>query len=609
MLDDMTILPLLLALAGAADPHSLGNPEVVRPTHLSLDLDLRFAEKSIRGRCDLTLAYPSGRSAARELDLDTRGLAIDAVTDARTGRTLAHRLDAAVPLLGQRLRITLPLPRPRVVRVSYHTAPDATALQWLEPRQTTSGAMPFLFTQSETIHARTWIPTVDSPGVRTTYDATVHVPPGMVAVMSAESVAANPARGLFRFRMPQAIPSYLIALAAGEVVFRPLSPRTGVYAEPAVVERAAREFVDVEKMMKAAEALYGPYRWGRWDTVVLPPSFPFGGMENPRLTFATPTIIAGDRSLVNVLAHELAHSWSGNLVTNATWNDFWLNEGFTRYFESRIVEALYGPEVADMQMLLGQRSLRAEVEQLSKEHPDDTRLHLDMAGRDPDDATNSIAYEKGANLLRMLEKRFGRERFDLFLNRYFAAHAFQSVTTATFVDFLKADLFKGDADAWRAAGVSDWIDGRGIPATMDVPRSAAFERTKAAAEAFTASGAMDAVHADWTTPEWLDFLANLPKDLSVAQMTALDDRFHLTQSGNSEILFGWLRHAIRSNYEPAYARLEEFLTHQGRMKFVRPLFGAMQENEKTRDLARRIYEKARPTYHPLAVQSVDAILK
>jgi aminopeptidase N len=605
----MTLSALVLALATTApavDIHSQGNPAEARPTHLSLDLTVRFEDKTMAGVTVLTVAYPKG--PADHLDLDTRDLKVKKVTDAATGKALVFSLEPAVPHLGQRLRITLPRPNPRRVRVEYETSPQASALQWLEPRQTTSGKLPFLFTQSEAIHARTWIPTQDSPGVRVTYDAVVRVPAGMVAVMSAAHAADQREKGIFRFRMAQPIAPYLIALAVGEIAFKPVSARTGVYAEPGVVEKAAWEFTDVEKMVKVTEGLYGPYRWGRWDTIVLPPSFPFGGMENPRLTFATPTIIAGDRSLVAVLAHELAHSWSGNLVTNATWSDFWLNEGYTTYIENRIVEALYGKEVAEMQVLLGQRELHEFVDD-PKTKPEDTVLHIKLEGRDPDDGMSTIAYDKGANLLRMLEHRFGRPRFDAFLRRYFDSHAFQSITTAQSLEFMKRDLFKGDEALWKEVGVEQWVYGPGIPPTLFVPTSDRFQKTRAAAEAFAKTGALDGVRKEWVTPEWLDFLNNLPRELTREQLAELDRRFAFSASGNSEIRFAWLMHVVRNAYEPAYTSLEEFLTRQGRRKFLRPLYQAMEENPKTRELARTIYTKARPTYHPISVATVDAILK
>jgi len=600
-------LILLALLIAAADVHSLGNPEIARPAHVALDLSLDFERRVVAGSAALDLIYPAGPDKARHLDLDTRDLTIESVTAG--GRALVFKLEPAVPNLGQRLRITLPAPPPTKVAIRYRTGPDASALQWLGPRQTTSGRMPFLFTQSQAIHARSWIPIVDSPGVRVTYDAVIRAPKGMQVVMSAEHGKHDTAAGVFRFRMPHPIPPYLIALAAGELEFRPLSDRTGVYAEPAVVERAAAEFADVETMVRVTEKLYGPYAWARWDTIVLPPSFPFGGMENPRITFATPTILAGDKSLVGLLAHELAHSWSGNLVTNATWSDFWLNEGTTTYIENRIVEELYGKEVAEMQVLLGQRELHEQVSD-PKTLPADTRLHVDLAGRDPDDGMTSVPYDKGANLLRRLEKHFGRARFDAFLRGWFDSHRFRSVTTGTFVDALRKDLFEGDDAAWRELEIEEWVYQPGIPSNMIVPVSKRFERTRAAALAFARDGSLDLVEKDeWVTTEWLDFLNNLPKAMTAEQMEALDRRFAFSRSGNSEILFAWLVHAVRNTYEPAFPALEDFLTRQGRRKFVRPLYQAMEDNPKTRDRARRIYARARPTYHPITTASIDAILK
>jgi aminopeptidase N len=597
---------LLLALLLAADVHSLSNPAAARPRHVSLDLSLDFDRRVVAGTATLEVDYPGETGQTRHLDLDTRGLTIEAITAG--GKPLEYVLEPEVPNIGRRLRITLPAPPPRTVAIRYRTSPDASALQWLDPAQTTSGKMPFLFTQGQAIHTRSWIPLADSPGVRVTYDAVVRAPKGMRVVMSAEHGKHDEAAGVFRFRMPHAIPPYLIALAAGEIGFRALSDRTGVYAEPAVLDRAAAEFVDVEKMVQVAEKLYGPYAWGRWDTIVLPPSFPFGGMENPRITFATPTILAGDKSLVGLLAHELAHSWSGNLVTNATWSDFWLNEGTTTYIENRIVEELYGREVAEMQQLLGQRELKEAVAD-PKTKAEDTRLHIDLAGRDPDEGMTAIAYDKGANFLRLLERHFGRAKFDAFLRRWFDTHRFQSVTTSDFEAALRKDLFAGDDDAWAALEVDEWIHRPGIPANIVVPSSARFDRTKAAAEAFAKTGATDAVRKDWVTTEWLDFLANLPKTMTAEQMAELDRKFAFSRTGNSEILFAWLMHAVRNSWEPAYPALERFLTAQGRRKFLRPLYQAMEDNPKTQEMARRIYARARPTYHPISAASIDAILK
>jgi aminopeptidase N len=429
-----------------------------------------------------------------------------------------------------------------------------------------------------------------------TYEATVRVPAGLLAVMSAENPTGTNAEGVYRFRMPQPIPSYLLALAAGDLAFRSLGRNCGVYAEKPVVEAAAWELADTQKMIDAAEELYGPYRWGQYDILVLPPSFPFGGMENPRLTFATPTILAGDRSLVNLVAHELAHSWSGNLVTNATWNDFWLNEGFTVYFERRIMEAVYGREYSEMLARLGMQDLVQIVEELGKDSPD-THLLLDLAGRDPDDAANKLAYEKGYFLLRLVEETVGRAAFDAFLRDYFDRHAFQSMTTTAFVAELKR--------AFPSLEVDRWVNGPGIPADVPKVQSEAFEKVEEQVRAFERGAPMET--AKWSTHEWIHFLRHLPHLLTPEQMAKLDAQFKFTDSGNSEILHEWLLQAIENRYQPAYGAMERFLLRQGRRKFLKPLYEKLAKTDI--ESARAIYAKARPTYHAVSRGTIDGILK
>ncbi len=587
------------------DPHSYGNSHEVCPSHLALELTLDFTQRRIDGRCDLTLAWL--QPDVTHIDLDTRDLTITAVTD-HEGHPLSYELGPPHPFMGSRLRIHLP-ERQETVRMIYHTHADAAALQWLTPAQTTSEQLPFLFTQSQAILARTWIPCMDSPGVRTTYDAVVTVPPGMTAVMGAHHETHEPEHGRFRFTMPYAIPAYLIALAAGELAFRAISDRTGVYAEPAVLERAAWECADMDHMIQAAEALYGPYRWGRWDTIILPPSFPFGGMENPMLTFATPTILAGDRSLVSLMAHELAHSWSGNLVTNATWGDFWLNEGFTTYFERRIVEALYGNDLAEMQWLLGQRTLAHTIDRLTPAEPEFTKLRMNLDTRDPDDAFSELPYEKGANFLRVLENHFGRPAFDTFLQQYFEDHAFENMTTSRFLELIRDRLFHGDVTEWETLRIHDWIDQPGAPDNMIIPNSNHFEQTRAAANTFMSEGQLPTPASDtWATAEWLDFLHSLPENIALDKLQQLDEAFRLSQSGNAEILYAWLAVCIRNTYEPAFPVVEDFLCRQGRRKFLHPLYGALWANPHSRDLAVAIYRRARPGYHPIAVATIDGIV-
>ncbi len=587
------------------DPHSFSRPAEVAVRHLDLDLEVDFAERRLSGSATLTLERND--PAARTLRLDTRDLEIIAVHLDGRAEAVKFTMAQAVPIFGQALDIALD-PETRSVRIDYRTRPEAGALQWLTPAQTAGGKSPFLFTQSQAILARSWVPCQDSPGVRMTYRATIRAPKGLLALMSASNPTSRSADGIYRFEMTQPIPSYLLALAVGDLEFRALGGRSGVYAEPSVVARAAWELADTEKMIAAAERLYGPYRWGRYDVLVLPPSFPFGGMENPRLTFATPTILAGDRSLVALVAHELAHSWSGNLVTNATWNDFWLNEGFTNYFESRIMEALYGRDYSEMQAQLSQR----ELEQFVRETGEDSRetwLFGDLAGRDPDDAPGPIVYDKGYFFLRHLEEAVGRERWDRFLKSYFERHAFQSMTTRRFVDYLQQNLLD-DAAAARKVGIQAWIYGPGLPAGAANPSSPALGKVDVELARFAAGAPAESlVTAGWVTQQWQHFLRNLPPATDAATLAALDAAFHFSASGNAEVLSDWFQRSITARYAPAYPALERFLLSVGRRKFIAPLYGALAKTPEGLAMAKRIYLQARPGYHPLTQAAIDALLR
>lgn len=600
----------------ARDIHSFARPDEARVTHVALDLVADFAGKVLRGSATLDLARTTD---ARQVVLDTRGLDISAIT-AADGRPLPFAMGASQPILGAPLTVELPADVRRII-VRYATRPDAGALQWLSPAQTAGKRHPYLFSQGQAILTRTWIPTQDSPGIRQTYEARITVPAELRAVMSAEQLTpegrapegrANGAVRTFEFALRQPVPPYLIALAVGDIAFRPIGARTGVYAEPSVVDSAAREFADVERMVEAAEQLYGPYRWGRYDLLVLPPSFPFGGMENPRLTFATPTVLAGDRSLVSLVAHELAHSWSGNLVTNATWSDFWLNEGFTTYFENRIMERLYGADVATMLRGLQRQELDAQIAGFGADTTQ-SLLYLNLEGKDPDDGMTQVAYDKGAALLRLLEETVGRERWDAYLRGYFDRNAFQPMTTERWLADLQTHLVRGDASIAQQVqdvGLERWIRGAGIPANFPMPASDRFAKVEAQARAFTRGTAPGSlVTTGWITQEWQHFLASLPDTMTTAQMTALDRQFRFTQSGNSEVLFAWLRKGIAARYEPSMPALERFLTTQGRRKFIRPLFQDLMQSPWGTTFARRVYATARPLYHPVTSGSVDAIVK
>jgi len=600
--------------ATVTDAHSYANTDAFRTAHLALDLQADFDRKRLVGHVDLTIDRI--QPAARELVLDTRALKISRV-ELLDGKpvVLDYALGAEDKTLGAPLRIRLPgrLPSERFkVRVTYETSPQASGLQWLTAAQTAGKKHPFLFSQSQAIHARSWIPLQDTPLIRLTYEARIRTPRELLAVMSAANDPETPRGGDYRFEMPQAVPSYLIALAIGDLRFKAIGPRTGVYAEPPVLEAAAWEFADTEQMLITCERLFGPYRWGRYDLLILPPSFMWGGMENPRLSFITPTVLAGDRSLVSLIAHELAHSWSGNLVTNATWESVWLNEGFTTYLERRIIEAIYGPNRRAMEDVLGMQSLQRDMAAL-KEAGDEalTKLAVNLRGRDPDDGFSDVAYEKGRFFIGFLESRLGREALDEFLRGYFEHFAFRSVTTDDFRAYLREHVLDRPNAKVTLAEVNAWIDGPGLPDTVVMPQSDAFTVVDAARSEWL-QGKRTAKQLDtasWTTHQWLHFLDNLPATTTAAQLAELDAAFDLTNSKNSEIAHSWFKNAIRAQYEPAYPKLEAYLTTIGRRKLVKDLYEELAKTPSGKQRAQAVFRIAKPMYQIPLVEQLEEILR
>jgi len=597
--------------AVVTDPHSFSRPSEVRVTHVMLDLTLDFDAEVVSGRATLLFERVD---ADAPLVLDTQALDVRSVTGADDSpRTFD--LGEPVGRLGRPLTIQLEADDTEV-SVEYATTDEGEALQFLGPEQTAGGEHPFLFTQGQAILTRSWIPLQDSPGVRVTYDATIVAPRPLSVLMSAGSRAgpldmaraevARPDLAVWRFRMDQPIPSYLIALAAGELEERALSGRCSMWAEPDLIAAAADEFAENEAMVAAAEKLFGPYRWGRYDVLVLPPAFPYGGMENPTLTFLTPTAIAGDRSLVSIIAHELAHSWSGNLVTNATWSDFWLNEGFTVYFERRIMEELYGERRVAMERLLDFRGLERQLAELE---PWQTVLHVDLDGHHPDDGFSGVPYQKGALVLHRLEELFGREKLDRFLTAWFDEHAFTSQTTASWVAFLQSELFDAEPELAAQFDLDVWLEQPGLPPDAPRPVSDALDLVDAELRSLAAGTAPGELATDgWVTQQWLRFLDGLAEDLSPDDMAALDDAFGFGSSGNNEILSSWLKLGIRHGYSALDERLEKFLMNVGRRKFLMPLYKELCSTASGRERAQAIYANARPRYHAVSAVSLDAVV-
>lgn len=586
----------------APDPHSYGRPEEARVRHVGIALAVDFARRVLEGVATLELEVADG---VTEVVLDTRRLAIRSVADG-TGAPLAYRLAEEDALLGAALTVTLPRGVTKIA-VAYATAPDAEALQWLDPGQTAGGAQPFLFTQGHAIQSRSWLPIQDSPGVRVTYDARITVPIPLVAVMSAErlGVTATDVVASYHFLMREPIPAYLIALAVGELASRDVGERTAVFAEPGQIAAAAHELGELERMVEAAESLIGPYLWGRFDVVVMPRSFPYGGMENPRLVFASPSLIAGDRSLTTVIVHELAHAWAGNLVTNATWNDFWINEGTTVYLELRLNELLWGEERASLLRSWGHRELSAEVERAGQAAPD-TRLRYEMTGRDPAEGVTVIPYLKGAAFFWALEAHVGRARLDTWMKGWFRRRAFQSVTTATLLADLREHLFAG---ATPPMDLDRWVDAPGLWDEAAPPPSALEARVDAAARGVLAGEDPCAIDtALWTPQAWRMFLATLlAAKPAPSLIAALDAAFGLSSSRNCEVLTPWLRLQIHAQMEASAPQVEAFLSAQGRMKYLRPLYTELLASAWGAPIAKRAFEAARPGYHALVRAGLDRL--
>jgi leukotriene-A4 hydrolase len=588
------------------DAHSYANLNKIRTKHLHLDLDVDFEKQIVYGVARHEMTNFGSDTAI----FDIKALNIQKVT---IGKDKEVETDFMIgemdELLGQPLYVKIKN-NTTFVNIYYSTTEKTEAIDWLPPSLTAGKEHPFMYTQGQAILTRSWIPLQDIPANRITYSADVTVPKDLLALMSAENPKEKNEQGKYHFEMRQPIPCYLIALAAGDIAYKNLGSNCGVYSEPSILADCAYEFVDLPKMMTAAEKIYGKYQWEQYDLLMLPYSFPFGGMENPRLTFANPTLIAGDRSMVSVIAHELAHSWSGNLVTNATWDDFWLNEGFTVYFENRIMEEIYGKEVADMLALIEFQELKNEIKTIKRgDFPEDTHLKLELDGRSPDEGMTSIAYVKGAFFLKTLEQKVGRELFDEFINSYFSNFAFKTLTTKTFEDYLNKHLLEPNKISFNT---QEWLYKAGLPKNCIQIESPRFKQVHKLADEFAKGKDIfknkKITRDTYITQEWLAFIRRLPAKIDPILLRQLDKKLNFKSWGNSEIMAEWYVLGIHSNYKDIRPEMKKFLTKVGRRKFLAPIYEALSKRQEDLDWARVLFEEAKSNYHFVSKSTVKEIL-
>ncbi len=587
------------------DPHSYSNFHEVIVKHVDFDLNVDFGKKQIFGEASYKI---ENLTNSKKIIFDTKKLNIKKVTINESEEPTKFELGKYDSVFGQPLVVHIE-PETKIVNITYTTSKDADALQWLEPENTTDGKQPFLFSDSQPIMGRSWYPIQDNPGVRQTYTVNLKTQPGLMAIMSGKNAKEKSEDGTYKIVMEQPIPSYLIAIAVGDFEYQSLGPRSGIYAESSIIEKAAYEFGEVEEFMDAAERLYGPYRWDDYNIVIMPRSYPMGGMENPRINFYTPTVISGDRTLLSLLAHELAHSWSGNLVTNANWNDLWINEGFTSYLEHRIMEEVYGREYQQMLAQLDQQNLHHVLGRLKgREHL--TKLHLNLSGIDPEGNSGLVAYEKGTFFLTLIEETIGREKLDKFLRKYFDNYAFETMTSQKFLAYLREHLIKGDQELEKKLKLDEWVYGTGVPDNMIIVKSPEFEKVDNELNKWkSGTSATNLNVKGWTTHHWLHFIRGLDWDMNESQLTDLDKAFDFTNSGNNEILHAWLLRVVHNKYQPAYFKLEEFLSTIGRRKFLRPLYNKLAETPENFEVGKQLYNQYGFIYHNTARMVIDEIFE
>ncbi|XP_054153154.1 leukotriene A-4 hydrolase-like isoform X2 [Oppia nitens] len=600
------------------DANSFARPDLSRVSHISWKAFINFDDQIIEATVDLTVDKQN--ETIDELFLDTTQLSIFDVRNGETNEQLSYELSPSVAVFGSKLTVKLPPKKRSIIRIDYRTSNKASALQWLKPEQTAGKRQPYLFSQCQAIYCRSIIPCQDTPAVKTPYDATVVVPKDVVVLMSAMRVESGSwhqsDKGMtkeYRFEQKIAIPSYLMAIVAGDLVSKRIGPRSHVWSEPEVIDQCAYEFANTEKFITTAENIVGPYVWGIYDLLVLPPSFPFGGMENPCLTFVTPTLLAGDRSLDVVVAHEIAHSWTGNLVTNKNWGNFWLNEGFTRFLEMKIVGRLNGGEPnRQFNAIGGLKALKFEIEAMGEQN-NYTKLMIDPRGVDPEDAFSSVPYEKGHTFLFYLEQLLGGPQvFEPFLKSYINHFKYQSIETNDFKEYLE-NYFKDKTDILSKVEWDLWLHSTGMPPIIpDYDKSLSKMCTELTNKWINANdnnlsefklsdiSSMNPMQVK----EFLSQLLDSEIPLSLTKMHVLTEIYGLKSNKNSEIRSIWIRLGLKSHWKECINETIEFITSQGRMKFVKPIYRALYAWDETKQLAVNTFNANKNQMMSISLNSV-----
>jgi leukotriene-A4 hydrolase len=581
------------------DPHSFTNADHSKISHIDLHLTPDFSRKCI----DVSATYILDAPSIGSLYLDTRDLRIQRIH--ANGRTLDWEFDSQDEIKGERLHIK-DLDQELRISIDLTTSSKASALQWLSPQQTAGGIHPFLYSQCFALHARGLFPCQDTPSVRFTFDACIEVPRPLTAVMAAAAVGVEHSDGTsrYRFHMPQPIPSYLFAFAVGNIIFKDMSERCGIYAEPEILEGAAWEFEENEKRLRQIEKLFGPYIWERYDILVMPPSFPYGAMENPRLTFFSPVYVVGDRSGTWVVTHEMAHAWTGNLVTNATWEDFWLNEGWTTYAESRSTEVLEGKDYSQLLAVLGRNAMLDDMKRLG-EDSERTSLKFPQKGINPDSVVTNIPYEKGYAFLVQLERAVGRKTFDAFIQKYLNTYAFQSLTTEAFVVFLRKHL----PQALESVNIDEWLYQPGFPESAHVLRSKLYDEVEVLIKAYE-NGELPKKEqiSNWIFHQIFLFIQMLPKAISVEDCQYLENLFDFKESPRYAFLYNFYSLCIRSGYREVMPEVEHFLETIGVSSRIVKVYRALAETAWSKGVARKLFERFQGRYHPIAIANIERAL-